>query len=109
MFPTLDTTLIFDNYIIPLLIFAIVVMLCYYYLDRIKTKIDNEAYNKELQEKYNELNIEYKALQSKYEDAYSRCKYFDRKLDREMGKIDILTKLIENTFNRVLNDTRRYK
>lgn len=104
--PTLNAAHVFDSYIITFLIVVIAEMLCYYYLDKIKSKIDNEAFNNDLQQKYNRLQKEHDVLQEENRKANRRYKYLEHKLDREMSKIEVLTHLIERTFNQVLNDSR---
>ena len=74
-------------------------------MDKIRSKRDNEV----LKEKYRELQKEHKELQENNYHLQKRCKYLDSKFDREMGKIEVLSNLISNTFNRVLNDSRYSK
>lgn len=103
--PTLETALITGTIIILLLFGCIIEMLCYLYFDKEKSKRDNEVFNQEQTERLKMLRERVAELEKQEEYLKGRCKYLDKKFHRETIKTDILTRLIENTFNQVLDSS----
>lgn len=108
-FPTIENALITGTIIILLLFACIIEMFCYIYFGKEKSKKDSE----DLSQKQNQaLNNKVVRLQEGIERLEKdklyyqrRCRYLEKKYDRESEKTDILSKLIENTFNQVLNNS----
>lgn len=105
IFPTFETALVSYSIIILLLFVCIIGLLCYLYFDKEKSKRDNEESNHRQTEQIEMFRKRVAELEKLEEYLKGRCKYLDKKFHRETIKTDILTRLIENTFNQVLDNS----
>ena len=105
IFPAFETALVSYSIIILLLFVCIIGLLCYLYFDKEKSKRDNEEFTHQQAEQIEMLRKRVTELEKEEEYLKGRCKYLDKKFHRETIKTDILTRLIENTFNQVLDNS----
>lgn len=108
-FPTIENALITGTIIILLLFACIIEMFCYIYFDKEKSKKENEVSSRNQCEELNNRLVRFQEEKERLEKDRlyykRRCRYLEKKFDRESEKSNTLSKLIENTFNQVLNDS----